>query len=332
MNNLEADKGTTQLVASEASAGAKGGWGDCDDLAIRRDDVDANAHHAGTRTRKEGTGDLSSSDPEAPLKLKKSREKQACYRQNMPEEKRDRERQRLDSIQMNETPEKIKVQLEKERKWSATHLNNQSDKARAENGKYMRGYMSKKRAKVKATLPPSPDKEEEVDAMADPPPSSPEQRDAETTAVDALMALTETKRVASNLRKWILQKWQESWSQRLKTGRRIPNLWRIMRRIVLCKLNAIIIARAGRDVRTNAYKKVRWKMWGRDNKEKRALVFLQVRISKKVSTWSSTSRKLFPTIPTTSIQRCIKSLIFGLMQVSQIHLQSLLITVATQTV
>ncbi len=65
----------------------------------------------------------------------------------------------------------------------------------------MRGYMSKKRAKVKATLPPSPDKEEEVDAMADPPPSSPEQRDAETTAVDALMALTETKRVASNLRK-----------------------------------------------------------------------------------------------------------------------------------
>jgi hypothetical protein len=57
----------------------------------------------------------------------------------------------------------------------------------------MHGYMSKKRAKVKATLPPSPDKEEEVDATADPPPSSPEQRDAETTAVDALMALTKTK-------------------------------------------------------------------------------------------------------------------------------------------
>jgi hypothetical protein len=53
--------------------------------------------------------------------------------------------------------------------------------------------MSKKRAKVKATLPPSPDEEEEVDAMADPPPSSPEQQDAETTAVDALMALTKTK-------------------------------------------------------------------------------------------------------------------------------------------
>ncbi len=57
----------------------------------------------------------------------------------------------------------------------------------------MRGYMSKKRAKVKATFPPSPDEEEEVDATADPPPSSPEQQDAETTAVDALMALTKTK-------------------------------------------------------------------------------------------------------------------------------------------
>ncbi len=53
--------------------------------------------------------------------------------------------------------------------------------------------MSKKRAKVTATLPPSPDEEEEVDATADPPPSYPEQQDAETTAVDALMALTKTK-------------------------------------------------------------------------------------------------------------------------------------------
>ncbi len=59
---------------------------------------------------------------------------------------------------------------------------------------YMRGYMSKKRVKVKATLPPCPDKEEEVDTTVDPPPSSPEQRDAETTGVDALMALTKTKR------------------------------------------------------------------------------------------------------------------------------------------
>jgi hypothetical protein len=110
MNNSEADEGTTaQLVASEASAGAKGGWGDCDDLAIRRDNVDTNAHHAGTRMRKEGTGDLSSSDPEAALKLKKSREKQARCRQNMPSEKGDREQQRLDSIQMNETQERMKV-------------------------------------------------------------------------------------------------------------------------------------------------------------------------------------------------------------------------------
>jgi hypothetical protein len=106
MNSSEADEGTAQLVASEASAGAKGGWGDCDDLAIRRDDVDTNAHHAGMRTRKEGMEDLSSSDPEAALKLKKSREKQARYRQNMPAEKHDREQQRLDSIRMNETPEK----------------------------------------------------------------------------------------------------------------------------------------------------------------------------------------------------------------------------------
>ena len=120
MINLETDKGTKQLVASEASAGAKGGWGDCDDLAILRDNVDTNAHHAGMRMRKEGTGDLSSSDTEAALKLKKSREKQACYHQNMPAEKLDREQQRLDSIQMNETLEKMKVRLEKERKRSAT--------------------------------------------------------------------------------------------------------------------------------------------------------------------------------------------------------------------
>jgi hypothetical protein len=89
MNNLEVDEGTAQLVASEASAGMKGGWGDCDDLATPRwrDDVDASAaHHAGTRTRKEGTGDLSSSNPDAALKLKKRREIQACYRQNMPAE------------------------------------------------------------------------------------------------------------------------------------------------------------------------------------------------------------------------------------------------------
>ncbi len=37
MDNLEEHKGTAQLVASEASAGAKGGGGDCDDLAIRSD-------------------------------------------------------------------------------------------------------------------------------------------------------------------------------------------------------------------------------------------------------------------------------------------------------
>ena len=100
-------------VASEASAGTNGGWGDCDDLATwrRRDYVDASAHHAGTRTRKEGTGDLSSSNPDAALKLKKRREIQAHYCQNMSAVKHDRERQRLDSIQMNETPEEREVQV-----------------------------------------------------------------------------------------------------------------------------------------------------------------------------------------------------------------------------
>jgi hypothetical protein len=54
MNNLETDEGTEQLVASEASAGMKGGGDDS-----------ANARHA---SRKEGTGDLSSGDPEVALK------------------------------------------------------------------------------------------------------------------------------------------------------------------------------------------------------------------------------------------------------------------------
>jgi hypothetical protein len=70
MDYSEEDKGTAQLVVSEASAGAKEGGGDCNDLATQRD-VDANAH-AGTR---KGTGDLSSSN--AKVALKKNREKQA---------------------------------------------------------------------------------------------------------------------------------------------------------------------------------------------------------------------------------------------------------------
>ena len=57
----------------------------------------------------------------------------------------------------------------------------------------MCGYMSKKRAKVKVTLPLSPDKEEGVNVTADPPPSSPEKVGAEATAADALMPLTKTK-------------------------------------------------------------------------------------------------------------------------------------------
>jgi hypothetical protein len=82
----------------------------------------------------------------------------------MSAEKRDRARQRLDSIQMNETPEKREVRLEKERKRSAICCINQSQEVRAENCKFIPGYMSKKRAKVKATVPLSPDKEEGVNA------------------------------------------------------------------------------------------------------------------------------------------------------------------------
>jgi hypothetical protein len=80
MDDSEEDKGTAQLVASEASAGTKAGGGDCNDLAIRRD-VDANAH-AGMR---KGMGDLSSSN--AKVALKKNREKQARHRKNMSAEK-----------------------------------------------------------------------------------------------------------------------------------------------------------------------------------------------------------------------------------------------------
>ena len=96
MDDSEEDEGTVQLVASEAYAGAKGGVGDCDDLAIWRD-VDANAH-AGMR---KGTGDLSSSN--AMVALKKNREKQARYRKNMSAEKHAGEQKRLDSIHANET-------------------------------------------------------------------------------------------------------------------------------------------------------------------------------------------------------------------------------------
>jgi hypothetical protein len=69
MGDFKEGKGTAQLVASEASAGTKGGGGDCNDLAIQRD-VNANAH-AGMR---EGKGDLSGSDKVA-LKKKKNQEK-----------------------------------------------------------------------------------------------------------------------------------------------------------------------------------------------------------------------------------------------------------------
>ncbi len=109
IDNSEEDEGTVQLVASEASAGANGGGGDCNDLAIRRD-VNANAH-AGMR---KGMGDLSSSN--ANIALKKNREKQAHYCMNMSAEKCAGEQKRLNSIHANETEAQYKDQKEKEHK------------------------------------------------------------------------------------------------------------------------------------------------------------------------------------------------------------------------
>ena len=43
MSSIEIHKGTMNQVASEASGGAKGGRGNCDDLSIQRDNVDENA-------------------------------------------------------------------------------------------------------------------------------------------------------------------------------------------------------------------------------------------------------------------------------------------------
>ncbi len=91
MNNLETDEGTEQLVASEASAGATGGGDDS-----------ANARHA---SRKEGTGDLSSGNPEAALKSKKRRERLVRYRQNMPAEKRATEHHPMSIMSHRSTSE-----------------------------------------------------------------------------------------------------------------------------------------------------------------------------------------------------------------------------------
>ena len=43
MNNLEIHKSPVTLVAFEASGGATGGGGNCDDLSIQRDDINKNA-------------------------------------------------------------------------------------------------------------------------------------------------------------------------------------------------------------------------------------------------------------------------------------------------
>jgi hypothetical protein len=137
MVDSEEGKGTAQLVTSEASAGAKGEGGDCDDLAIQRD-VNVNAH-AGMR---EGKGDLSGSN-EVALKTKKHREKQARYRANMSAKKCARERKSLDSIRANETEAQRDERKRKECKQSATRCKNQTDEMRAKRCKYMCDYMRK---------------------------------------------------------------------------------------------------------------------------------------------------------------------------------------------
>ena len=155
MDDSQVGKVTAQLVASEASAGAKGGRGD----------------------------DLSGSDKVA-LKKKKNREKQARYRANMAAaQKRPR---------AHETEAQHTERKRKECERSATRWLNLTDKRRAARRKYMRDYYMRKR-RSKANLPPSPEEEEEADATAPPAPgpapSPPEQDEEVMEAGDILKTL-----------------------------------------------------------------------------------------------------------------------------------------------
>ena len=154
MDDSQVGKVTAQLVASEASAGAKGGRGD----------------------------DLSGSDKVA-LKKKKNREKQARYRANMAAaQKRPR---------AHETEAQHTKRKRKECERSATRWLNLTDERRAARRKYMRDYYMRKR-RSKANLPPSPEEEEEADATAPPPgpaPSPPEQDEEVMEAGDILKTL-----------------------------------------------------------------------------------------------------------------------------------------------
>ena len=153
MDDSQEGKVTAQLIASEASAGAKGGRGD----------------------------DLSGSDKVA-LKKKKNREKQARYRANMSAAQK---RPRAHETEAQHTDRK-----RKERERSATRWLNLTDEMRAARRKYMCDYTRKRRSK--ANLPPSPEEEEEADATAPPPgpaPSPPEQDEEVMEAGDILMTL-----------------------------------------------------------------------------------------------------------------------------------------------
>jgi hypothetical protein len=152
MDDSQEGKETAQLIASEASAGAKGGRGD----------------------------DLSGSDKVA-LKKKKNREKQARYRANMSAaQKRPR---------AHETEAQHTERKRKERERNATRWLNLTDEMRAARRKYMCDYTRKRRSK--ANLPPSPEEEEEADATAPPvpAPSPPEQDEEVMEAGDILKTL-----------------------------------------------------------------------------------------------------------------------------------------------
>ena len=162
MDDSQEGKVTAQLIASEASAGAKGGRGD----------------------------DLSGSDKVA-LKKKKNREKQARYRANMSAAQK--------RPHAHETEAQHTERKRKEREQSAMRWLNLTDKMRAARRKYMCDYTRKRRSK--ANLPPSPEEEEEADATAPPPspaPSPPEQDEEVMETGDILKTLASSYETRSH--------------------------------------------------------------------------------------------------------------------------------------
>ena len=100
-----------------------------------------------------GMGDSSSNAEGArAFYLKKNRENQARFCQNMSLEQHDREQKRLDSIQKNETKGKHRIWFKNEGNQSDTCWSNLSDKARAKRNDYMHCHSSEKRAMAMGTI------------------------------------------------------------------------------------------------------------------------------------------------------------------------------------